>query len=99
MSDESHPTLTYLLSSTPYSLAYTLPLLCLSFVLTFAGTFLMLDRSRSFPSRADYAALPGAFEKDRKRKFTWFLEGGIGGLACGYTTGRMSTGCLLPGYS
>ncbi|KAF9453111.1 hypothetical protein P691DRAFT_801975 [Macrolepiota fuliginosa MF-IS2] len=87
MSDASNSTLTYLLSSTSYSLAYTLPLLCLSLVLTFAGTFLMLDRSRSFPPQADYAALPGAFEKNRKRKLTWFLEGGIGGLACGYTTG------------
>lgn len=83
----SLPNLTDLLPSTSYTLVYSLPLLLLSFVLTFAGTFLMLDRSRSFPPSADYTALPGAFEKSKKHKFVWFLEGGIGGLACGYTTG------------
>lgn len=94
MSNESNATLTYLLSPTPYSLAYILPLLCLSSVLTFSGTFLTLDRSRSFPSKADYAALPGAFEKTKQRKFVWYFEGGIGGLACGYTTGRLSAPSL-----
>lgn len=48
----------------------------------------MLDRSRSFPPSAEYAALPGAFEKSKKHKFVWYWEGGIGGLACGFTTGR-----------
>lgn len=86
----STPNLISLLPSTPYTLAYSLPLLLLSFVLTFAGTFLMLDRSRSFPPSADYTALPGAFEKNKKRKFVWFLEGGAGGLVCGYTTGCKS---------
>ncbi|KXN83118.1 hypothetical protein AN958_01789 [Leucoagaricus sp. SymC.cos] len=87
MSAQSSPNLTYLLPTTPYTLAYSLPLLCLSFLLTFTGTFLMLDRSRSFPPSTDYSALPGAFEKNRKYKLVWFLEGGAGGLACGYTTG------------
>lgn len=88
MSGHSSQTLVHLLSSTSYTLVYSLPLLCLSLVLTFAGTFLMLDRSRSFPPSADYDALPGAFEKRRKHKFVWYWEGGIGGLACGFTTGR-----------
>ncbi|KAF7767931.1 hypothetical protein Agabi119p4_7174 [Agaricus bisporus var. burnettii] len=47
----------------------------------------MLDRSRSFPPSAEYVALPGAFEKSKKHKFVWYWEGGIGGLACGFTTG------------
>jgi len=88
MSGHSSQTLVHLLSSTPYTLAYSLPLLCLSLILTFAGTFLMLDRSRSFPPSADYDTLPGVFEKSRKHKFVWYWEGGIGGLTCGFTTGR-----------
>ncbi|KAJ3573460.1 hypothetical protein NP233_g2409 [Leucocoprinus birnbaumii] len=86
----SSPNLISLLPSTPHSLAYALPLLALSLVLNFAGTFLMLDRSRSFPPSTDYSTLPGAFDKDKKRKFVWFLEGGVGGLACGYATGLHS---------
>lgn len=90
-----------LLSTTPYLLAYALPLLFISLLLTFSGTFLTLDRSRSFPPTdgavkggKGYAALPkpGAlsFDKTKKtiRKLNWILEGGIGGLAGGYVFGR-----------
>ncbi|TFK23422.1 hypothetical protein FA15DRAFT_670531 [Coprinopsis marcescibilis] len=79
-----------LLPSVPYTLAYTLPLLLLSTLLVFSGTFLTLDRTRSFPPRqgADYSAVPGLFElKPKKRRFSWHLEGGIGGIAIGYTFG------------
>ena len=85
--------LTPLLPSTPYILAYSLPLLLLSLVLTFAGTFLTLDRSRSFPSRGtgtvySSLALPGALDQPKsKKKLTWALEGGIGGLIGGYVFG------------
>ena len=86
--------LTLLLPTTPYILAYTLPLLLLSVLLTFAGTFLTIDRSRSFTPRSDasnYSSLPGAFDNPKKkRRFSWLLEGGIGGLASGYAFGRMS---------
>jgi hypothetical protein len=78
-------TLTTLLPSTPYLLAYSLPLLFLSILLTFAGTFLTLDRSRSFPPR--YDTIPGSFDRRNKTKFNWLLEGGIGGLAAGYAFG------------
>lgn len=86
--------LTPLLPTTPYVLAYTLPLLLLSVLLTFAGTFLTIDRSRSFTPRSDassYSSLPGAFDHPKKkRRFSWLLDGGIGGLASGYAFGRMS---------
>ena len=79
-----------LLLTTPYILLYSIPLLLLSFVLTFAGTFLTLDRSRSFPPRSggDYAVLPTPGAKQAKRKFRWLLEGGVGGLLSGYAFGR-----------
>ncbi|KAH9480215.1 hypothetical protein JR316_0006813 [Psilocybe cubensis] len=92
--------LTPLLSTTPYLLAYALPLLLLSLILTFSGTFLTLDRSRSFPPTdgavkggKGYAALPKpgtlSLEKTKKtlRRLHWILEGGIGGLAGGYVFG------------
>ncbi|KAG2010343.1 hypothetical protein CC2G_013175 [Coprinopsis cinerea AmutBmut pab1-1] len=82
--------LTSLLPTTPYTLAYTLPLLLLSILLIFSGTFLTLDRTRSFPPKqeTEYSAVPGLFElKPRKRRFKWYLEGGIGGIAIGYTFG------------
>jgi len=86
--------LTLLLPTTPYVLAYSLPLLLLSVLLTFAGTFLTIDRSRSFTPRNDastYSSLPVAFDHPKKkRRFSWLLEGGIGGLASGYAFGRMS---------
>lgn len=54
-------------------------------MLAFAGTFLTLDRSRSFVPH--YDAIPGAFMKNKKFKFS--LEGGIGGLAIGFAFGGM----------
>jgi len=91
-----------LLLTTPYLLAYCIPLLLLSSILTFAGTFLTLDRSRSFPpsSEGDYAVLPtpGAFgKKQAERRFRWPLEGGVGGLLGGYAFGRTLI-CLLRRY-
>ncbi|KAJ7103765.1 hypothetical protein C8R44DRAFT_887282 [Mycena epipterygia] len=77
-------TLTALLPSTSYLLAYSLPLLFLSILLTFAGAFLTLDRTRSFPAER-YGVLPGAFEQ--KKRIHWFLEGGVGGLAAGHAFG------------
>ncbi|EDR13191.1 uncharacterized protein LACBIDRAFT_292432 [Laccaria bicolor S238N-H82] len=92
--------LTLLLPTTPYVLAYSLPLLLLSVLLTFAGTFLTIDRSRSFTPRSDasnYSSLPGAFDSPKKkRRFSWLLEGGIGGLASGYAFGlHLSTLLVL----
>ncbi|KAJ6567766.1 hypothetical protein DFH09DRAFT_1314274 [Mycena vulgaris] len=77
-------TLTTLLPSTSYLLAYSLPLLFLSILLTFAGAFLTLDRTRSFPPER-YGVLPGAFEQ--KKRLQWLLEGGVGGLAAGHAFG------------
>ncbi|KAK0221493.1 hypothetical protein IW262DRAFT_1374225 [Armillaria fumosa] len=75
--------LTTLLPPTSYLLAYALPLLLLSLLLTFSGAFFTLDRTRQFPPR--YDAMPGAFDSAKKLK--WILEGGIGGLAIGYAFG------------
>lgn len=79
--------LTTLLPSTTYTLAYCLPLLFASLLLTFAGAFLTLDRSRAFPP--SYDSLPGL---KLKRRLNWYLEGGIGGLVVGYVFGGTLSG-------
>ncbi|KAJ6600796.1 hypothetical protein B0H10DRAFT_2082938 [Mycena sp. CBHHK59/15] len=77
-------TLSTLLPSTSYLLAYALPLYFLSLLLTFAGAFTILDRTRSFPPER-YGVLPGAFEQ--KKRLLFLLEGGVGGLAAGHAFG------------
>lgn len=93
--------LTVLVPTTVYTLAYTLPLLLISILLIFAGSFLTLDRTRSFPPAEEYSALPGSFDpKFKKRKLNLRLEGGVGGLAIGYAFGiHLSTllALLIPG--
>lgn len=83
--------LTPLLPSARYLLVYTIPLLLTSVLLTFAGTFLTLDRTRTFPpADKSYASLsaPGGLTLDKKkRKLTWILEGGLGGIAGGFAFG------------
>ncbi|KAJ7049435.1 hypothetical protein C8F01DRAFT_1183301 [Mycena amicta] len=91
--------LTNLLPSTPFILAYALPMLLLSLLLTFAGAFLTLDRTRSFPVER-YGVLPGAF--DQRKRIHFLLEGGVGGLAAGYAFGvHLSTflSLLVPAIS
>jgi hypothetical protein len=83
-----------LLPTTPYLLIYSIPLLLFSLAFTFAGTFLTLDRTRTFPSHgtgAVYTSLPipGSSNTFNKRKLNWILEGGIGGLIGGYLFGGM----------
>ncbi len=79
--------LTVLLSSTPYRLTYALPLLVLSTLLAFAGAFLTLDRTRSFRPRRDP---PGSFSlTDRPSRVRFYLQGGLGGIAIGYSFGGM----------
>jgi hypothetical protein len=61
----------------PYQLVYALPLLLISIALLFAGTFLTLDRTRSFASSSDV-----------KTKVPFYrLESGLGGLAIGWALG------------
>lgn len=81
-------------TSSPFLLAYSLPLLLLSVVITFAGTFLTLDRTRTFAPRSDAdptPPIPGSLGVEKPtasllRKFR--LDGGLGGLAMGYVFGR-----------
>ncbi|QRV77479.1 hypothetical protein RhiJN_05494 [Ceratobasidium sp. AG-Ba] len=61
----------------PYHLVYALPLLFISITLLFAGTFITLDRTRSFPSSSDVKTKPPFYR----------LESGIGGLAIGWVLG------------
>lgn len=61
----------------PYQLVYALPLLFISIVLLFAGTFLTLDRTRSFASTPDV----------KKKSPFYRLESGVGGLAIGWALG------------
>ncbi|KAK7464167.1 hypothetical protein VKT23_006333 [Stygiomarasmius scandens] len=60
-----------LLSPNGYLLAYALPLFFASLVLTFAGAFLTLDRSRSFAPRYD------ALSAQKTKKFNFVFEGGV----------------------
>lgn len=88
----------FLWDSTPFLLAYTLPLLLLSIILTVSGTFLTLDRTRTFAPRSDVASsIPGAYEdpKDNPSFIRSFLalrwvrlDGVFGGVAAGYVFGR-----------
>lgn len=82
------PELTDLLPSTPYRLTYALPLLVVSTLLAFAGAFLTLDRTRSFRPRRDPLLVPGSFNlTKRPRRVRFCLQGGLGGLATGYSFG------------
>ena len=85
--------------STAHLLAYSIPLLLLSVLITFAGTFLTLDRTRTFSPRTDITQpLSGSFDNSSKtlvtkveKKFArlkFRLDGGVGGLVIGYVFGR-----------
>ncbi|EPQ54720.1 hypothetical protein GLOTRDRAFT_111384 [Gloeophyllum trabeum ATCC 11539] len=82
-------TLTSFLPTSSYTLAYALPLLFISFLLTYAGAFLTLDRTRTFAPSGDTLDLnvPSSYIPTKKRRFVWLLEGGLGGLASGYAFG------------
>lgn len=85
----SHCALGDLLDSTPYTLAYALPLLLISFVITFAGTFLTLDRTTIFAPRTNIVkSLPrnASGMKRIESSLLWLsmFEGGVGGIAAGY---------------
>ncbi|TFK86845.1 hypothetical protein K466DRAFT_492029 [Polyporus arcularius HHB13444] len=98
-------TLSSLLSSSSFLLAYALPLFFLSLLLTLAGAFLTLDRTRTFAPRYD-ALSPSETTKIQhaevlfKRIFR--IEGGIGGIALGFVTGVHFTtflALLIPNVS
>lgn len=81
--------LTDLFPSQPYRLAYDLPLFALSILLAFAGAFLTLDRTRSFQPRSDPIYVPGSFNlTKRPKRGRFYLQGGLGGVAIGYSFGR-----------
>jgi hypothetical protein len=80
--------LTDLLPSTSYRLAYAIPLFVLSTLLAFAGSFFTLDRTRSFRPHSDPLHVPGSFSLTKNpRRFRLYLQGGLGGLAIGYSFG------------
>lgn len=75
-----------LLPNTPYTLAYALPLFFISVILTFAGCFLTLDRTRAFPSTGQAQGAP-LQRSALSRLRSLYLGGGIGGLCAGYAFG------------
>ncbi|KAI8986247.1 hypothetical protein BD414DRAFT_488111 [Trametes punicea] len=90
MAAHTQTTLSSLLSSSSYLLAYSLPLLVLSLSLTFAGAFLTLDRTRAFAPRYDALQPPDSNKVQHAEalvKRIFRLEGGVGGIAIGYVTG------------
>ncbi|KIP05351.1 hypothetical protein PHLGIDRAFT_19716 [Phlebiopsis gigantea 11061_1 CR5-6] len=92
----SYDLLSSLLPTAPFALAYALPLLLVSILLTFAGAFLTLDRTRVFPSDLN------SRQTTQSNKHSWlafaswtsFLRGGLGGLCSGYTFGVYLTTLL-----
>jgi hypothetical protein len=87
--------LTDFFPSSPYRLVYDLPLFALSFLLAFAGAFLTLDRTRSFRPRSDPLHVPGSFNLTKKpKRVPFYLQGGLGGVAIGYSFGRTFI-CIL----
>ncbi|KAG6890817.1 hypothetical protein C0995_003250 [Termitomyces sp. Mi166 len=85
---ESSSTLSALVPTTAPLLAYSIPLLIISIPFTFAGTFLTLDRSRSFPSSYTPVTISDPFDGSKKfSKFQFPLQGGVGGLLSGYVFG------------
>ncbi|KAJ8080217.1 hypothetical protein PM082_017047 [Marasmius tenuissimus] len=75
-----------LLSTPGHILAYSLPLFFLSLVLTFAGAFLTLDRTRVFRSKS--LDMPGGLSTKRGKFERWFkMEGGVGGVVTGWMFG------------
>ncbi|GAW01687.1 hypothetical protein LENED_003297 [Lentinula edodes] len=86
----SSDSLSTLLPSSSYLLAYALPLLLVSLILTFFGAFLTLDRTRRFRAKNDMYVMPGSFGKETKGlrlKRMMVLEGGVGGILLGYAFG------------
>lgn len=75
----------------PYTLVYSLSLLIAALLLTFAGAFLTLDRTCTFPPHAPVESLPGQYDvedvKQSRIKAWWGLAGGVGGLAGGWVFG------------
>jgi len=75
----------------PYVFAYSIPLFVSALLLTFAGAFLSLCRTCTFPPHAPLESLPGQndVEGDTKSRIKawWGLEGGVGGLASGWIFG------------
>jgi len=91
--------LTSLLPSKAFLLPYALLLLFPSLVLTFAGTFLTLDRTRSFVPINDPFSISN---KSYTRFLTPFFRGGVGGIIAGYAFGlHLSTflSLLIPSLS
>src|SRR5579863_8890371 len=81
--------LTDFFPSSAYRLVYDLPLFALSVLLAFAGAFLTLDRTRYFRPRSDPLHVPGSFNlTKRPRRVRFYLQGGLGGVAIGYSFGR-----------
>ncbi|KAE9393628.1 hypothetical protein BT96DRAFT_923914 [Gymnopus androsaceus JB14] len=79
-------------SSTHHISSPTHPLLLISLVLTFAGAFLTLDRTR-FKPRYDALPVPGTFGNGTGKQSGTIIrelivfEGGVGGMMLGYAFG------------
>jgi hypothetical protein len=87
-SDDTNDLLS-LLPTTPYTLAYALPLFVISILLTFAGCFFTLDRTRSFTPAPHVQPSPRSGQSLFSRLQHLYLGGGIGGLCAGYAFGGM----------
>jgi len=87
-SNDTNASLSSLLDSSSFLLAYTVPLIIVSVVITFAGAFLTLDRTRTFAPSAPGTSNPQN-TKHNVIPFAvyMFFEGGVGGIATGFAFG------------
>ncbi|TCD62424.1 hypothetical protein EIP91_006906 [Steccherinum ochraceum] len=95
-----HDLLQTTLSSTTYILTYSIPLIIVSLLLTFAGAFLTLDRTRTFTPRQPPSLAPKA--RFCRVSAMSLLEGGVGGIAIGFAFGAHFTtflSLLIPASS
>lgn len=101
MNPDTDPVFSELLPTASFLLVYSLPLLLISLLLNFAGAFLTLDRSRSFPPQnlREYTHALTRYDKIIHLAHQ-FLQTGLGGWATGYTfAGASTVSIFLPSFT
>lgn len=89
---------TYSLAS-HFALIYALAIFLPSLVVLLAGSFLTLDRTRSFENKYGgdkYGPIYKAFKPRKKSETIWRFDGGVGGLLTGFLFGRASIFTIIP---
>lgn len=78
-----------LLPTSPFLLLYAIPLLCFSLLLTCAGTFLTLGRTRSFVSLSVRKSTSSTLPSHWTTSIAHLFRSGLGGWVIGYAFAGM----------